>query len=206
MWLTIAGLLIATLAAIVSAETGEGSKTKKRALSLLAVVGLIVGSIASFTAELEKTEEATKHELEVEKLNGQLASANAALTEVRKAQADQDPLLRYVSASVGDLGRLNVLSGGYRYYVRIAWANNEKGRRDLEATKNRILNEFKGADASGMVAILSDPKIKGAVQLVFGRELSFAAAEVFLRLALSHQLANGQPQIFSESEGASRAK
>ena len=198
MWLSILGLFVAGITAIVSTVTGDGTREKKRSLILLAVTGLSVGLYAAVDSEQEKQKEAAKHALERLELSGNLGAANSALVEIRKAQAEQDPLLRYVTVSVGDLGALNALSGGRKYYVRIAAATTARGRVDLEATKSRIESEFAGATSSGMVAIIPLSSREGSVQLVFGRRLSFAAAEVYLRIAVSHHLANGQAQIFSE--------
>ncbi|MFY9820193.1 MAG: hypothetical protein WAM82_02355 [Thermoanaerobaculia bacterium] len=203
MWLSIIAIVIASLTAIVGAVTGNGTARTKRTLVALAVVGLIAGLYAAVDSDQQKRKDAQAHALEVKGLNDQLTKANVVTAEIKKAQADQDPLLRYVTASVGDLGALNALSGGRKYFVRIATASNKRGLADLEATKSRLQEEFKGAVSSGMVAIIQIPKQPGSMQLVFGRNLSFAAAEVYLRLAVSHHLANGQPQIFSESEAAS---
>ena len=200
MWLSIIGVALASVTAVFSTVRGDGTTQKKLTLVLLAIAGLVVGLYSAVDGDREKRKDAQTHALEVQNLANQLTTANAVATQIKKAQSDQEPLLRYVTASVGDLGALNALSGGHKYFVRIAAASNDRGRADLEATKARIEAEFKGAMSSEMVAILPVGKERSSVQLVFGRNLNFAAAEVFLRLAVSHHLANGQPQIFPERE------
>jgi hypothetical protein len=247
MWLSVAGLLIASLAAMVCILTGAGRMPKKLSLGFLALAGLVVGLSAVVIAEQSQRENASSRAAETQQLKGRLETADAVIKklrgvqqteteqlkgkieaanaemkelrgaqaetrqlkgrleaadpvikELRTAQAEQEPLIRYISASLGDLRLLSKLTAGRTYCVRIAAAGTESGRAELEDIKQRIASEFPGAAASGMLAIIPFSRQYNTVQLVFGRGLSFAAAEVFLRLARTHHFANARPRICAE--------
>jgi hypothetical protein len=271
MWLSVAGLLIASLAAMVSILTSAGRMRKKLSLGSLAFAGFVVGLYAVVTAEQTQRKDASgraaetrqlkgrletadavidklrsvqqtetqqlkgqleaataeikelhgaqaeaqqlKAELEAanaetkelrgahakaQELKAQLEAADTVIKDLRKAQADQEPLIRYISASLGDLRLLSKLTSGRTYCVRIAAAGTQSGRAELEDMKQRIESQFPGAAASGMLAIIPFSHQYNTVQLVFGRGLSFAAAEVFLRLARTHHFANAIPSICAE--------
>lgn len=128
----------------------------------------------------------------------ELKTANAKL-------ALMEPSLALVNATVGDLASLKELSGGSQYYVRIAYASTDRGRRDLYNTLRRIQSEFKGAQSSGMAAVRKWKSGsvcsggKGGFELVFGQGLNFVAADAYHRLAVAHHLSNGVPQICPEA-------
>jgi cell fate (sporulation/competence/biofilm development) regulator YmcA (YheA/YmcA/DUF963 family) len=243
MWLSVAGLLAAGLAALLGVLTSQGRALKKLLLGSLAFIGFVVGLYGSvameesqrkeaftraaetqelqkrletagaMTKELQKrletagamTKELQGVQAEAQRLKAQLETAHAVITELRKAQAEQAPLIRYISDSLGDLHLLTKLSAGKTYYVRIAAAGTESGRADLEDLKQRIASEFPGAAASGMLAIIPFSREYNTVQLVFGKGLTFAEAEVFLQLARAHHFANAEPKICAEN-GAQDAK
>ncbi|MEJ2326968.1 MAG: hypothetical protein P8Y25_09180 [Chromatiaceae bacterium] len=198
MWLSVAGLLIASLVAMVCILTSAGRMPKKLSLGFLALAGLVVGLSAVVIAEQSQRENASSRAAETQQLKGRLEAADAVIKELRNAQAEQEPLIRYISASLGDLRLLSKLTAGRTYCVRIAAAGTESGRAELEDIKQRIASEFPGAAASGMLAIVPFSRQYNTVQLVFGRGLSFAAAEVFLRLARTHHFANARPRICAE--------
>jgi cell fate (sporulation/competence/biofilm development) regulator YmcA (YheA/YmcA/DUF963 family) len=229
MWLSVAGLLAAGLAALLGVLTSQGRALKKLLLGSLAFIGFVVGLYGSVameesqrkeaftraaeTQELQKrletagamTKELQGVQAEAQRLKAQIETAHAVITELRKAQAEQAPLIRYISDSLGDLHLLTKLSAGKTYYVRIAAAGTESGRADLEDLKQRIASEFPGAAASGMLAIIPFSREYNTVQLVFGKGLTFAEAEVFLQLARAHHFANAEPKICAEN-GAQDAK
>jgi hypothetical protein len=247
MWLSVAGLLIASLAAMVSILTSGGAMPKRLSLGFFAFAGFVVGLYGVVAAQesqrkgastraaetqqlkgrletadaviqklrgVQQTEtqhlkgqlEAANAEMKelrgaqtkAQQLKGQLEAADTVIKELRKAQAEQEPLIRYISASLGDLRLLSKLTAGRTYCVRIAAAGTESGRAELEDIKQRIASELPEAAASGMLAIIPFSRQYNTVQLVFGRGLSFAAAEVFLRLARTHHFANAEPKICVE--------
>ena len=279
MWLSVAGLLIASLAAMVCILTSAGRMPKKLSLGFLALAGFVVGLYGVVAARESQHKEASTRaaetqqlkgrletadavirklrgvqQTETQQLNGQIAAANAeikelrgaqteaqqlkgqlkaanaemkelrgaqteaqqlkgqleaadiVIKELRKAQAEQEPLIGYISASLGDLRLLTKLTAGRTYCVRIAAAGTESGRAELEDMKQRIASEFPRAATSGMLAIIPFSREYNTVQLVFGRGLSFAAAEVFLRLARTHHFANAEPKICVESNAQDAKK
>jgi len=56
MWLTVIGLAVATLSAVVSAITGQGSKRRKRVLAGLALLGFAAALYS--TIETDRTSKA----------------------------------------------------------------------------------------------------------------------------------------------------
>jgi uncharacterized membrane protein len=62
MWLSMLGILIASITAIVSALTEDDKKSKRRkaSLVLLAIVGLAVGLYAAVASEQEAVQTRTK--------------------------------------------------------------------------------------------------------------------------------------------------
>jgi hypothetical protein len=69
---------------------------------------------------------------------------------------------------LGDLGSLDRLTGGSKYYVRIA-ADSDRNR--LVPYLERIERQFKGARSSGLVAIRAPRKGSRLYELVFGQNL-----------------------------------
>jgi hypothetical protein len=171
LW-TIVGLAITTVVSIEGTVNSNRSKQLKIALQALALVGFGVAIIAASNESADKKKAQDHEQIVTEKLD-------AANVQLR----DQSALLKLVTITVGDLGVLNRLSGGQKYYVRIA-ADTSKAR--LEGYLRDIDKKFGGAKSSGLVSI-RDPRPGSALYtLIFGSGLDVAAAEVFQRLANSH--------------------
>ncbi len=169
MIVTILGLLVAAGAAITAVVMEkDGNITKKLILGLFAVAAFVAGVISAVSE------------------NGQKAKAEAKIVQLQTTVdglhtqlGAQSVLLKLVSLTVGDLGILNQLSDGRKYYVRIAADTNPD---NLEPFKNRIERQFPGADASHMAVVRQVPGSRN-FELVFGDGLDPAAAQVFKQLA-----------------------
>jgi hypothetical protein len=113
------------------------------------------------------------------------------LDAANKRLEAQNQMLSLVNNTVGDLGMLNRLSGGNKYYVRIA---ADTSRERLEPYLKAINRQFKGATSSGLVVIvIREPRVGSRnFELTFGSGLDVAAAEAFQRLATLHNFHPGQ--------------
>jgi hypothetical protein len=168
MFWTIVGLLIATAVSIEGAVSSERSRGLKLLMIGLALTGTVVAGVSSYNDNLEKV-----------RVHGELETANQRLEA-------QKPILDLVNLTVGDLGTLNRLSAGEKYYVRISAGS----RNVMESNLNNIDARFKGARSSGLVSVRplrhdcppDDPHVS-CWGLVFGSNLNPAAAEVFERFA-----------------------
>ncbi|MGD0339956.1 MAG: hypothetical protein ABSB78_14340 [Bacteroidota bacterium] len=163
--------------AVMTATRLLPERYKRTAVSvgIIALVCSVSAQLASAIVARQREaladEKRDKAEKITQRANEDLASLKATLA-----------LVQY---TVGDLGKLNDISGGAKYYCRVA-ADTKK--ENLNVYLQRINNQFKGADASGLVGI-RDPRPGSHIyELVFGQHLELAAAEVFHRLAMSHKL------------------
>ena len=172
MFWTILGLGITTIVSVEGAVNSDRPRWMRLALIGLAVLGF---SVAIVSAAQENTE----HQLAERRAKENGEKLDAAKAELR-AQSD---LLTLVNVTVGDLASLNRLSGGARYFVRIA---TDTSRERLEAYLRAIDAKFKGASASGLVTIRPPGPHSSNYKLVFGSGLDVTAAEVFQRLANAH--------------------
>ena len=83
-----------------------------------------------------------------------LGEASSELGRVNRRLEDLSNVLSLVRVTVGELGKLNELSRGSKYYVRIA---TDTRRERLQPFLVRIENKFPGAIAGGM-AMIKDPR------------------------------------------------
>jgi hypothetical protein len=174
MMLTIIGLGITTIISLIGIVTTDGRQWLKSALAGLTLVGFSRAAWSAWTDHRDK-EDATK---DTQRAQQALTNANDQLAALRNAIA-------LVKFTVRDRAKLNELSGGAQYYVRIA-ADTSRDR--LEPYLRAINTEFKGAQSSGMASIRAPRSGSRNYELVFGQGLDVAAAEVFHRLAISHHL------------------
>jgi hypothetical protein len=168
MFWTIVGLLIATAVSIEGAVSGERSRGLKLLLIGLALTGAIVAGISAYEDNTSKTT-----------IQGDLNTATQRLEA-------QKPILDLVNLTVGDLGTLNRLSAGEKYYVRISAGSQNVIQGYLTSIERR----FKGTGSSGLVSIRKlrpdcppDDPHASCWGLIFGSNLNLAAAEVFERFA-----------------------
>lgn len=174
MMLTIFGLGITTIISLTGIVTSDGRQWVKSALAVLTLMGFSLAAGSAWEDNHDKEDARA----DTQRAQAALASANHQLAALQSAMA-------LVKLTVGDLGKLNELSGGATYYVRIA-ADTSRDR--LEPYLRAIDAEFKGAQASGMASIREPRPGSRNYELVFGQGLDVAAAEVFHRLAISHHL------------------
>jgi hypothetical protein len=168
MFWTIVGLLIATAVSVEGAVSSDRDRKLKLLLIGFALTGSFVAGISGYDDNAGK------------------AHVEAELTAANQQLEAQKPILELVNLTVGDLGTLNQLSAGEKYYVRICAGS----KNDMESYLTRIEASFKGARSSGLVSVRqlradcspNDPHVS-CWGLVFGSNLNPAAAEVFERLA-----------------------
>lgn len=166
LWTTV-GLVVGAAVAFVAALTEQNSPVLKRAiLCIFAAAALVVGYLSAHDQDQSSKQ------------------AQERVTDLRDRLQTQQQLLTLVNATVGDLGTLNQLSGGRKYYVLIASDTREER---LEPSLKNIENQFPGAKAIG-AAMIRKKAGSETYELVFGSGLNPAAAEVYQRLAMNHQL------------------
>jgi hypothetical protein len=184
MWVAIAGSLITLAVSIEGTSSSERPRRTKLLLGLLALIGFAVAAYAAKTQSDDATWAKGIHKETQERL-GQttllLRRANADLA----AQGKEVVLTKTL---VGDLTVLNNLSGGRKYYVRVA---TDVGPAKLEKYRLNILAQFNGSQASNHIRVRPFTTRRGAKrhELIFGSGLDIAAAEVFFRLAAAHRFA-----------------
>jgi hypothetical protein len=167
MVLIIVGLLVTTVISLISIVTTDGRKLLKSVLAILTLAGFLLAVGSAWQDNSDK------------------AATEKELADAQRRLATLQTMLALVNVTVGDLAKLNELSGGSRYYVRIA---ADTVRERLDPYLRNIESQFKGAHSSGMVAIREPRPGSHNYELVFGQGLDVAAAEVFHRLAISHHL------------------
>lgn len=189
LYLTLAGLVVATLATAYSVATDDKSSRKaKTILMLLALAGLAAGVSGAVYQHrgAEMAEEQRK-------------AAEKKLSEIQTKVGDVASLDDRIQKKVADLTALDGLGDG-RYYVVIATfkANSAPDTADFEKTRSGLLKLFPDAEKNGL---LWQQPVANATryELRLGRHLTPSAAEIFRRLAADAALANGNPQIRRES-------
>jgi hypothetical protein len=106
-----------------------------------------------------------------------------------------DGIDRDIKARSEDLTKLNLLGGAKYYVVLGTYPNTPAGQKDYARVHDRLQAFFPDGAKNGM--IWKHTKPDGQDEMGFGRGLSPAAAEVYLRLA--EYLAKDQhPRIFLE--------
>lgn len=159
MWIILLGFAVTTMVALVEVATGEKPRPIKALLVGLALAGFAIGTFSTVKEDGEKIKAAADRRIAIERLN------ELKLT------------LGLVNATVGDLGTLNAMSSGTKYYVRVS---RGKTRPELQHFLGVLEQRFPGATANKAACIL--PTKDGRYDLVLGRHLNLAAAEVFARL------------------------
>ncbi|MBM3744973.1 MAG: hypothetical protein FJW34_04160 [Acidobacteria bacterium] len=172
LW-TLIGLGIPTVVSVEGAVSSNKSSRVKVSLILVALFGFYIATSSAFVEQRQKREAQER----ARELRDKVDAANMQLEQ-------QGQVLKLVSLTVGDLGMLNRLSGGEKYFVRIAADTSEKR---LKAYLSDIERKFSGASSSGLLSVRPPTAGSRNYELVFGSQLDVAAAEVFHRLANSHR-------------------
>lgn len=113
----------------------------------------------------------------------------------REQAAQGRAISELIQATVGDLSKLNALGGDYSYYVVLAEAPSPV---NLAESLDRIEHQFRGARKSGLASIVGPLGDPPRYRLVFGRQLTLAAAEVFQRFATNHHFPNGIARVLPD--------
>lgn len=195
MWLTLFGLLVASLTSLYSVVTGDASTAKKSTLSVLSVLGLVLGSAAAVHTNRQAKASAEALTAKLAATETHLATANEALAALRTGQKEQGQLMDYVGSAVGQLSKLNELGGGRTYYVRLAFGQTPE---ELARHKTALLNRFPGGREGTLIQVRPTLSPKG-YELVFGTGLTLVSAEVFERLSNLQGFANGRPEVRPET-------
>jgi hypothetical protein len=162
--LTIGGLLVAGLAAVYSAVVDEGkSPAQKSVLVIIAVIGLGLGAIGAVFQKKDSDQ------------------AQQALTNLQNGVGNLDKVDRDIRNSSQDLTKLDLLGGANYYVVLGTYPNTVAGNNDYQRVLANITAFFPDAGKNGMIWKHAEPN--GQYEMGFGRKLSPAAAEVYLRLA-----------------------
>jgi hypothetical protein len=192
MWLTLAGITVAFVVSVITADRSE-----KKEMRIFMVIALFVGfgiAIGSTIQQDAARKEEARGKQEAER------KATEALEKLGTAKRQLEDLrvtLTLIHATVGDLGKLNEIGGGAKYYVRIA---ADTKQRNLLPYKQSLESLFLGARQHGLVAIRAPKKGSSNYELVFGQGLDLIAAEVFYRLATLHKYApkDQMPELHRE--------
>jgi hypothetical protein len=129
----------------------------------MAVIGLGLGILGAVSQEKES------------------GNSKRALTDLQNGVGTLDRIDRDIKARSEHLTKLNLL-GGAKYYVVVGtYPDTPAGNKDYESVLGNVRAFFPDADKNGM--IWKHPKPKGQYEMGFGRNLSPAAAEVYVHLA-----------------------
>ena len=101
----------------------------------------------------------------------------------------------FVGSVAGQLSKLDEIGGGKAYYVRLAWGHTET---ELVPFETALLRRYPGGKANHLIEIRSTSNPVG-YELVFGKGLTLASAEVFERLSDLQGFANGRPEIQADT-------
>jgi len=184
----IIGLIGTLLLTVISIFTSLEGKTK--------FVLFIFGIALAFFGQIFYLCNSKSREQNVLKL---LTDSQNAQKESENHIKDLEKTTAFINTVVGDLSILDKIGGTSKYYIRIA---ADESRSSLEKYLKNIDYQFKGAVSSGLVEIRNPRPSSKLYELVFGKNLSFTAAEVMHRLAMSHrltppgQIATILPEIF----------
>jgi len=164
LFLTVGGVVVAGLTAVYSTVIDDSkSATQRSILIIIAAIGLGLGILGAVIQEKESEK------------------SQKALTELQNSVGTLDGIDRDIKARSEDLTKLNLL-GGARYYVVIGtYPHTPAGDNDFKRVLGDVNAFFPDADKNGMIWKRAKPN--GQYEMGFGRNLSPAAAEVYLRLA-----------------------
>jgi hypothetical protein len=180
----LGGLVITTLAALLSASEKDSRSSKWR-LVVFTVLGFGLGSIAIWVQHVSAVQETAAKIV----FRDQWNDAQRKLANAERAAAAADVKLT-------DLARLNDVSPRTKYHVRLSVDGRTK---EPCATVGRLLGLLPDAVTQGDVRLVRRADDHNTpYHLLFGKDLSLAAAEIFQRFAVAHSLSNGFPPIEKE--------
>lgn len=182
---TLAGLLLAAAATIVSLTAGDRSKVAKRALVFIALLSLAGGGTTTFLQYRDQKQDQV-----------QADRARKELTDLRTRMASLGITDEGISRKMTDLTALDQL-GDSRYCVVIDTfrKNSPKDDASFKGVMSRMNALFPDAQRNGL--LWTRDVGHDAYQLRFGRYLSLSAAQMYQSLA-DRGLANGNALIVRE--------
>ena|SRR5271156_401107 len=183
--IAIGGLLVTTAGAVLGAKEKDRRKFQPGPL-VLAGLGLVVGVGAALN-QYGATKESGRKSAEAQQ------KADAAYKELVLTKKVVDG----ASINIEDLAALNELSPTARYRIRLS---TDPTPEKACATAKKINLTFPGAIDTGGIRVIKVDGVKEPYSLVFGHDLSLAAAEIYQRLAVAHSLSNGLAPIELEKK------
>ena len=164
LFLTLGGIVIAALTAVYSTVIDESKSAAQRSiLVIIAVIGLGLGILGAMI----QARESEKYQ--------------KAFTDLQNSVGKLDGIETDISARSEDLTKLNLLGGAKYYVVMGTYPDTPAGNSDFERVLRNVETFFPDAEKNGM--IWRHPDSNGRYEMGFGRNLSPAAAEVYLSLA-----------------------
>ena len=180
----IGGLIVTAIGALVGAKEKDKNTFEAGPLAL-AVLGLAMG-IGAALNQYGAAKESDKKSTEAQK------KADAAYKELDQTKRAVDG----ASINIQDLTALNELSPTARYRIRLS---TDPTAEKACVTAEKINRTFPGSIDSGGIRVIKVAGVAEPYYLVFGHDLSLAAAEIYQRLAVAHSLSNGLAPIESET-------
>lgn len=163
LYLAIGGVVVATLTAIYSTMIDKSkSITERWILVVVALIGLGLGAGGAW----KQQKSADKSE--------------QALKDLQTKVGDLDEVQQKIDARSGDLTKLNLLGDGVYYVVIGTYRDTPANAHEYQKVLGDFKGEFPKAESNGM--IWKHPLTDGQYEMAFGRHLTPAAAEVYLRL------------------------
>jgi len=185
--LTAAGLVLGVVATLIGLLHENRPSTAKRALFLLALLGLGVALYTTYI-QYKSREDAVNDAKDAKK---SLAAIQSKVGDVAQLDAE-------IQSRMENLTILDKLGTGQYYVVLDTFKKGSpKDDIDFSNVRNRLLSLYPNAEANHLLWTGPAPKDPSKYELRFGRGLTPSAAEIFRRLA-SQGLANGNPMIKRE--------
>jgi hypothetical protein len=185
----VAGSVIATVVAIMSAS--KESHGVRRTLIILAVAGLIASGICA-GLQYKSASDASLHQKNAE------SNARDTKTELHATKDELDKaksILETASVNVDALAQLNKLSSS-KFHVRLSVDSDVC----LPCAREHAIDtQFPGAITNQEIRVIDVGQGGERYHLIFGNDLPLAAAGVYQRLAIDHNLSKGLPLIVSET-------
>jgi hypothetical protein len=185
----VVGSVIATVVAIMSAS--KESHGVRRTLIIMAVAGLITSGVCA-GLQYKSAGEAGIHQKHAEDdASYTKMELHATKVELHKANS----VLDAASVNVDALAQLNKLSSS-KFHVRLSVDSDVCLPC---AREHGIDSQFPGAITNQEIRVIDVGQGGERYHLIFGNDLPLAAAGVYQRLAIDHNLSKGLPLIVSET-------
>lgn len=175
---TTVGILVTFIVAIISLVNGDQERKVKKVLVVFVLMGFVIGVVSAIKDSKDTVDAKTIADAAIKDLS--VVKKNSESDKIRLEM--MHGILEKVKGGVSELTILEQLSGKGQYYVRIA---ADRFPENLERYRINIENQFQGA--KGIVEIRKPNRGSSMYKLVFGHHLNVAEAEIYHRLAMSHE-------------------